>query len=60
MKAITKETIRKEQKVMERQFQELKDIIQKQSQPQKAFIKKNEALLFDAAISIDNQVTCAR
>lgn len=25
----------------------------------KAFIKKNEALLFDAAISIDNKVTCA-
>lgn len=26
----------------------------------KAFIKKNEALLFDAAISIDNTVTCAK
>lgn len=26
----------------------------------KAFIKKNEALLFDAAISIDNAVTCPR
>lgn len=26
----------------------------------RVFIKKNEALLFDAAISIDNQVTCAR
>lgn len=26
----------------------------------KAFIKKNEALLFDASISIDNAVTCPR